>query len=58
MCRIDEFWNIRDFFSKQAKLTQPHRAEPAEFRFLTSRFVKQIFLRHDDQLQIYNLEIY
>ena len=28
------------FFSKQAKLRQANRAETADFRFLTSRFVK------------------
>ena len=42
MCRIDEFWNIHEtfphFFSKQAKLRQPQRAETADFRFQISNF--------------------
>ena len=42
MCWIDEFWNIHEtfphFFSKQAKLRQPHRAETADFRFQISNF--------------------
>ena len=47
MCRIDEFWNIHEtfvhFFSKQAKLRQPHRAETADFRFQISNFeIRQI----------------
>ena len=47
MCRIDEFWNIHEtfshFFSKQAKLRQPNRAETADFRFQISNFeIRQI----------------
>ena len=47
MCQIDEFWNIHEtfpqFFLKQAKLRQPHRAETAEFRFQISNFeIRQI----------------
>ena len=47
MCRIDEFWNIHEtfphFFSKQAKLRQPHRAKTADFRFQISHFeIRQI----------------
>ena len=47
MCRIDEFWNIHEtfphFFSKQAKLRQPNRAETADFRFRISYFeIRQI----------------
>ena len=47
LCRIDEFWNIHEtfphFFSKQAKLRQPHRAETADFRFQISNFeIRQI----------------
>ena len=47
MCRIDEFWNIHEtfshFFSKQAKLRQPNRAETADFRFRISNFeIRQI----------------
>ena len=47
MCRIDEFWNIHEtfphFFSKQAKLRQPHMAETADFRFQISNFkIRQI----------------
>ena len=47
MCQIDEFWNIHEtfphFFSKQAKLRQPHRAETADFRFQISNFeIRQI----------------
>ena len=52
MCRIDEFWNIHEtfprfFFSKQAKLRQPHRAETADFRFQISNFeIRQTALLH------------
>ena len=47
MCRIDKFWNIHEtfptFFSKQAKLRQPHRTETADFRFQISNFkIRQI----------------